>query len=115
MQDIKNKYKILHDKTDKARWFVKLKKSAGIFAGLMYGYGKFEVKEPTTPEGNAVFSFERDILHVPESIRGLEMTDVQEKEFNHLLGTILHDILQDNLNKVSTKDDRLVLELDNDQ
>lgn len=110
--EIKEKYKIKYDPNDKARWFVQLTDLAGVFAGVMYGYGAFRIKEPESPDGNLMFSFERDILYVPEGLKGKELSDDQEKEFTILLGSILYDILQDNLNKVSERGDKLVLELE---
>jgi len=112
--NIKGAYSIVHDPKDKSRWFVKLEEGAGVFAGVMYGYGKFFIKEPTEPGGKAMFNFERDILHVPESLKGKELPADKELEFTTLLGSILYDILQENLDKVSERGDRLVLELGKD-
>lgn len=114
MNNIKSKYTILHDRKDKSRWFVRLEDDAGIFAGVVCGYGKFSVKEPTDAGGSLMFNFERDILYVPENLRGKELSEDKELEFTHLLGSILYDILEANLDKVSERGDRLILELDND-
>lgn len=114
MSDIKDKYSIMYDKQDKSRWWVRLEEASGDWAGIMYSYGAFKIKEPETPEGSLMFSFERDILYVPEHLRGKEFPDARNTEFTTLLGQILYDILQDNLDKASHRGDRLVLELGED-
>ena len=114
MSNIKDKYRIIHDPKDKSKWLVGLTEDSGEWAGILYTYGKFHIKEPTTPDGNATFSFERDIFYVPEHLRDKEFPSEKEVEFTTLLGSILYDILQDNLDKVSQNGDRLVLELEAD-
>ncbi len=115
MDNIKEQYEVVYDSEDRSRWFVKLTKAAGDWAGIAYSYGKFYIKEPETPEGNATFSFERDILFVPPHLRGKEFPDAKNVEFTTLLGKILYDILQDNLERAIVKGDKLVLELSDDQ
>lgn len=111
MSNLKSKYSIMHHPYDKSKWWIKLEEASGDWSGIMYSYGKFNIKEPTTPEGNALFSFERDILHVPEELRGKEFADDRENELTTLMGQILYDILQDNLDKIKQIDNKLVLEL----
>ena len=112
--NIKEKYTILHDPKDKTKWLVKLTCECGDWSGIIYSYGKFEIKEPSEAGGSAVFSFERDILFVPLELRGKEFPDERNIEFTTLLGRILYDILDDNLDKASNRDGKLVLELSKD-
>lgn len=109
--NIKEKYIILHDEKDKTRWMVKLSSECGDWSGIIYSYGRFEIKEPDVEGGSAKFCFERDILFVPEELRGKDFPDERNIEFTTLLGKILYDILEDNLDKASDKDGKLVLEL----
>jgi len=111
MSSIKDYYNIEFDVSSPERWYVRLSEIATPWAGIVYGYGKFSIIEPKNPKDNATMSFERDILFVPEHLRERVFDEVKKEEFVTLLGKILYDILQDNVNQLSTKDGRLVLEL----
>jgi len=114
MTTIKDKYRIIHDSSDPKKWCVELLASCAPFHGIVYSYGSFSVNEPTDEKTTPTVTYETDIIYVPERLRGVVFPDNTEKEIQKLLGQILFDIVNDNLEHTKQESGKLYLELQKD-
>jgi hypothetical protein len=118
MSDLESKYQIIHDPSPSAkkhkRWCVKLTASAGKWEGIVYSYGKIQIKEPSLLKPNPTMSFEQDIWYVPDRFRGVDFSEEDEKDFKKLVGDILISIIEkysDRLTK--SPSGKMILDLEN--
>jgi hypothetical protein len=111
MSKIKDKYKIIHDPKDPKKWCVELLSPCAPFHGIVISYGEFRVNEADDTRSKPTFTYETDIVYVPERLRGVTFPDSSEKEIQTLLGQILFDILNDNLENTKADSGKLYLEL----
>jgi len=92
-------YELVEDPTDKNadHWCIKLTK--GPFAGLIYKYDTVGFAEEPNDEGFLTTRFEYDIISVPEKLKEEVFSDEEEEGFNRLLGNILVEIINDDLER----------------
>lgn len=114
MTKIKDKYRIISDPQDSKKWCVELLGPCAPFHGIVYTYGHFRVNEPNKTRKNPTFEYETEIIYVPERLRGQVFPDKAEDEIQKLLGQILFDIVNDNLDKTKTDGNKLFLEIESD-
>lgn len=111
MTTIKDKYRVVHDPKDPSKWCVELLAPCAPFHGIIYSYGQFTINEPNETRKNATFTYESDIIYVPDRLRNEVFPDSAEKEMQNLLGEILLDIISDNLANTKQDSGKLFLEL----
>lgn len=108
--NIKKKYKIIIDFTNPTFWYVEILE--GFWKGVIYCYGKLDIKEPDENTGSLKFKFERNILIVPDNLKNVQMADEAKLDFDQLLGDILVDIINTNINRIKYKDNILFIDFD---
>ena len=77
---------------DSEYWCVKIME--GDYAGLIYRYNKLNFNANDKTDHIAV-NFEYDLVFVPEEIRKKEFPNHIRKEFETLLGNIMHEVLEE--------------------
>lgn len=85
------KYKLIPNEEKPESWSIQL--TEGYWEGIIYSYGEVSIVENKC-------KFETDILFVPDRFKDVKYTAEQEKEFKDLLGGILIDIINENINKI---------------
>lgn len=111
MSKIKEKYRIIYDPQDPKKWCVELLAPCAPFHGIVLSYGQFKVNEVDETRKTPTFTYETDIIHVPDRLRGVTFPDNSENEIQTLLGQILFDILNDNVENTKSDSGKLYLEL----
>lgn len=111
MTPIKSKYRIVLDPNDPKKWVVELLAPCAPFNGVIYTYGEFSLTEPEREGDEPKLSLEKEIIYVPEHLRGVTFPDHVGEEMDVLLAQILLDILETHTNKSKTEDGKLFLEL----
>ena len=76
----------------------------GKFQDVIYKYNKFGVNENPNDDGTLTYKFEYDILEIPEEIVNKQYADEEGKEFESLIGEILIDVIQENIEMEETED-----------
>lgn len=109
---IKDKYKIVYDPADPKKWCVELLEPCDPLHGIILSYGEFTIKQ-NEDGSDPKFSFQTEIIYVPERLRGVNLPDDTEEKMQTLLGQILLDIIESNTNKTKAVDGKLFLELVN--
>lgn len=92
MSNISDKYTFVENK-DKTWQAIGLTKEAGKYQGVVYKYGKVSFAEEEDENGKLPLHFEWDII----DSNGLPKEMVGEEFFN-LIGDVLYDILDQQLN-----------------
>ncbi len=78
----------------------------GKFQDVVYKYNRFGVVEPKENEQELKYRFEYDILEIPQEIRDKKYTDVEGKEFESLIGDILIEVIQENIDLDTNEQNR---------
>jgi hypothetical protein len=92
MKITNNSYTFVENATEQDSWHVKIKE--GDYAGIIYQYGRIQVKEDFDTE-SAKLQFQFNIKKIPDEL-GMESEDLLEDEtFMNLLGDILTHIIED--------------------
>jgi len=76
----------------------------GKFKDVIYKYNRFGLIDPEKDAEELKYRFEYDILEIPEDIRKKSYADTEGIEFEKLIGDILIEVIQENIN-LKTKDD----------
>ena len=76
----------------------------GKFKDVIYKYNQFGVNPDPNPDDTLTYKFEYDILEIPEEIVNKKYTDEEGKEFESLIGEILIDVIQENIEMEETED-----------
>lgn len=111
MTPIKDKYKIVYDEKDPKKWVVQLLPACAPFHGILYTYGEFFMKPPDKEGAAPKFSFQTEIIYVPEHLRGVTFPDSVAEEMDTLLAKILVDIIETHGSKARNEGGKLYLEL----
>lgn len=69
----------------------------GKFKDVIYKYNRFGLVEPIEGEETLKYRFEYDIIEIPEEIRDKKYTDKEGLEFEKLIGDILIQVLEENV------------------
>jgi hypothetical protein len=91
------------DNADADYWCIRLDK--GEYTGLVYKYGEIGVSPKLNEDGTLPVNFEYDILFVPEDLRKKEFMDEKKQEFENFLGSIMMQMIQEDLDIKSMGDD----------
>ena len=78
--------------------------SEGKFKDVIYKYNKFGVDEKPNDDGTLTYKFEYDILEIPEEIVNKQYADEEGREFETLIGDILIEVLQENIEVNESED-----------
>ena len=95
--DIKEYYKLVKDPDHKVEGAIEL--TAGPFAGLIYKYGDFKLKKPTSENDSPQIEYHFEVIHVPEEIRNVQYPDEMKESFDELLVKVLMDLIQEDVAK----------------
>lgn len=109
---IKDQYQLLYDPKTPATWAVKLIGTE--WDGIILSYNKLALKQPKKSKDALRFSFDTDIIYVPDRFRGIKFSDDKHVEYTEMLGKILFDIINDPKNKVREVEGKLTLEVNSD-
>ena len=77
----------------------------GKFTDVIYKYNRFGLIEPEKDAEELKYRFEYDILEIPEEIRGKKYTDTEGIEFEKLIGDILIEVIQENIDLNTQEND----------
>ncbi len=69
----------------------------GKFKDVIYKYNRFGLIEPDKEAEELKYRFEYDILEIPEDIRKKSYADTEGIEFEKLIGDILIEVIQENI------------------
>jgi hypothetical protein len=69
----------------------------GKFKDVIYKYNRFGLIDPEKEAEELKYRFEYDILEIPEDIRKQSYADTEGIEFEKLIGDILVEVIQENL------------------
>jgi hypothetical protein len=83
------------DNADADYWCIRLDK--GEYNGLVYKYGEIGVSPKLNEDGTLPVNFEYDILFIPEDLRKKEFEDEKKNEFENLIGNIMMQMVQEDL------------------
>ena len=83
------------DNADADYWCIRLDK--GDYTGLVYKYGEIGVSPKLNEDGTLPVNFEYDILFIPEDLRKKEFEDEKKNEFENLIGNIMMQMVQEDL------------------
>ena len=114
MTPIKDKYKIIYDDNDPKKWVVRLLAPCAPFHDILYSYGEFILKPGEKETDPPKFSFQTDIIYVPEHLRGVTFPDEVGDEMDTLLAQILVDIIETHGDKTKSENGKLFIEMVND-
>jgi len=76
----------------------------GKFQDVIYKYNKFGVNDKPNDDGTLTYKFEYDILEIPEEIVNKQYADEEGREFETLIGDILIEVLQENIEVNESED-----------
>ena len=76
----------------------------GKFQDVIYKYNRFGVNEEPNDDGSLTYKFEYDILEIPEEIVDKKYADEEGKEFERLIGDILIEVIQENIEVNESED-----------
>ena len=109
--NIKDKYKIVFDQNDSKKWCVELLAPCDPFHGIILSYGQFKIKPGDENNPEPKFSFETEIIYVPERLKDVTLPDEEEDKMQNLLATILIDIIETSGGTPKLEDGKLFLEI----
>jgi len=102
MSDLKSKYELIElDENQHAFRLID-----GKFKDVIYKYNRFGLVEPEEDEETLKYRFEYDIIEIPEEIRGKKYSDKEGLEFEKLIGDILIQVLEENVEYEEEDDDK---------
>ena len=78
----------------------------GKFQDVIYKYNRFGLVDPVEGEEELKYRFEYDILEIPEKIREKKYSDSEGIEFEKLIGDILIEVIQENIDMDTHDEDR---------
>ena len=78
--------------------------SQGKFKDVVYKYNRFGVNPDPNPDDTLTYKFEYDILEIPEDIVNKKYADEEGKEFETLIGDILIEVIQENIEVNESED-----------
>jgi hypothetical protein len=111
LTEIKQKYRIVFDPQDAKKWCVELLGPCDPFHGVIVSFGEFSIKKNEEDDSNPKFSFQTEIIYVPERLKDVTLPDEEEDKMQTLLAQILLDIIESNANRAKSQDGKLYLEL----
>lgn len=111
IKDIKDKYKIVFDPNDAKKWCVELLPPCDPFHGIILSFGEFSINKVDENDTNPKFSFQTEIVYVPERLKDVTLPDEEEDKMQTLLAQILIDIIETNASKAKAENGKLFLEL----
>ena len=76
----------------------------GKFQDVVYKYNRFGLNENPNTDGTLTYKFEYDILEIPEEIVDKKYADEEGKEFEQLIGDILIEVIQENIEVNESED-----------
>ena len=76
----------------------------GKFQDVIYKYHTFGVNETPNDDGTLTYKFEYDILEIHEEIVEKKYTDEEGREFETLIGDILIEVIQNNIDVQESED-----------
>ncbi len=76
----------------------------GKFSDVIYKYHTFGVNDKANEDGTLTYKFEYDILEIPEEIVNKKYADEEGKEFETLIGEILLELVQENIDTTESED-----------
>jgi len=94
--DMEGKFVILDKESDGGKFHPVRLEDVGEFSGIILQFETINLSEDANEDGTFTFSFDYDILFVPESIKGKEFSDEQEEEFDELIGDIIKFLIMKN-------------------
>ncbi len=77
----------------------------GKFKDVIYKYNRFGLIEPDKEAEELKYRFEYDILEIPEDIREKKYADTEGEEFEKLIGDILIEVIQENIDLNTQEND----------
>tara|TARA_B100000959_G_C14781615_1_gene541761 strand:- start:142 stop:471 length:330 start_codon:yes stop_codon:yes gene_type:complete len=77
----------------------------GKFKDVVYKYNRFGLIEPDAEEEELKYRFEYDILEIPGEIRDKKYSDIEGVEFEKLIGDILIEVIQENIDLNTNEND----------
>ena len=78
--------------------------SQGKFKDVVYKYNRFGVNPDPNPDDTLTYKFEYDILEIPEDIVNKKYADEEGREFETLIGDILIEVIQENIEVNESED-----------
>jgi hypothetical protein len=102
MSDLRSKYELIE--LDEKQHAFRL--IDGKFKDVIYKYNRFGLVEPEEGEETLKYRFEYDIIEIPEEIRGKKYSDKEGLEFEKLIGDILIQVLEENVEFEEEDDDK---------
>jgi hypothetical protein len=108
--DVKGMYEFVHA-PDGDEMHIQLPKKAGIWEGTEYRYGKVgfnpdEGDDEKDEDERLTLAFEYDIITVPRPLQGQDIEDEVFYAFENMLGDILVDILEKDLESKQKNENR---------
>lgn len=110
-ENIKDAYRIVFDPNDAKKWCVELLAPCDPFHGIILSYGEFSVKPGDESNPEPKFSFQTEIVFVPERLKDVTLPDEEEDKMQNLLAKILIDIIETSNGKPKLEDGKLYLEI----
>ena len=77
----------------------------GKFKDVIYKYNRFGLIDPEKDAEELKYRFEYDILEIPEDIRKKSYADTEGIEFEKLIGDILIEVIQENIDLSTNEND----------
>jgi len=111
MTPIKDKYRIVIDDSDPKKWVVELLAPCAPFHGVLYSYGEFSLNAPESENKEPKFSFQTEIIYVPDHLKNVTFPDEVGAKMDRLLAEILIDIIDTHASKAKKEDGKVFLEL----
>ena len=101
MSDLKSKYELVEMEENNYAFKI----LDGKFKDVIYKYNRFGLVEPEEGEEVLKYRFEYDIIEIPEEIRGKKYSDKEGIEFEKMIGEILIQVLEENVETEEENDD----------
>lgn len=101
MQMTSDHYAFVENAHTTDEWHIKIKQ--GEYAGIIFKYGKIEIKEPEFGQEDAILKFDFKVVKLPE---GFDMTEEDlngDEDFMNFLGKILVHIIEDAIERNTFK------------
>ncbi len=84
------------DSNNNDHWCIELLK--GDYAGVVYQYGTIGFAKTANDDGTLTLKFDYDVIHVPDHLSDKEYSDEDTSDIITLLGNILSEIINDDIN-----------------
>ena len=103
-KNLKNMYDIVANPQNEDDEQQAFRISQGKFKDVVYKYNRFGVNPDPNPDDTLTYKFEYDILEIPEDIVNKKYADEEGKEFETLIGDILIEVIQENIEVNESED-----------